>query len=571
MEVDQNHEKSHLKTENSSVNTSSLKKKIFKPKKAIANILNNSILGIGNTLLNKDGSKQHQETKAFHKISKYNPHENNSVMWVDSTKTSVIALTNKGTLCSWGENKSSLGRRVIDSNMDCYTPMLIKCPNRIMDFNCGYNHVIALSVEGIVFSWGNNEFGQLGLIGFPIGPNSERDEPSELLIFKNIPIKNVYAKANTSFAISQFGNNLYGWGDNSNSQLGINDEIYKKIPTPTVIEVASKLNQDYLMVLKRNGSTSYCIMLMKQSNKVLQSMLYFSNKFLYSKEQELISEYNLIKEQIKSFSDRKSIEYLKSDPSAAKDSLKRIKYFSDCIEKRLNQLKHKKASENEALDYNRNSKKMSVLANQIQNTVNNNLEDFLDGMFKRAKNNIVSEKGKNISQILNHEGKSIKNNNEMYHYSEILDVCKIVLEEGESLLLKHEKKEINKFPVFLSKLKQVNDLLSSLKISNHKENCNSITEIYSVMDKKIVDLEKTHKEFFPDDSKEVKVRKDTWATDCDNLTEESDYIDKTRDIFKSLVDLKKNNLNLTKMIQFYSEKLYNNKLIGLIPEFKKSK
>ena len=44
-------------------------------------------------------------------------------------------------------------------NVSCFTEYNIA----IIDISCGKKHTLALSDQGVIFSWGSNEFGQLGL------------------------------------------------------------------------------------------------------------------------------------------------------------------------------------------------------------------------------------------------------------------------------------------------------------------------------------------------------------------------------------------------------------------------
>lgn len=44
-------------------------------------------------------------------------------------------------------------------NVSCFAENSIS----IIDISCGKRHTLALSDQGIIFSWGSNEFGQLGL------------------------------------------------------------------------------------------------------------------------------------------------------------------------------------------------------------------------------------------------------------------------------------------------------------------------------------------------------------------------------------------------------------------------
>jgi hypothetical protein len=44
-----------------------------------------------------------------------------------------------------------------------------------------------------------------------MNPNSQKDEPCEIVAFQNVKINQIFAKGSTSYAISE-DKNIYGWG-----------------------------------------------------------------------------------------------------------------------------------------------------------------------------------------------------------------------------------------------------------------------------------------------------------------------------------------------------------------------
>lgn len=569
---------------NTEVNKSvSIIRKKFKPKRVITNILYNTVLNmntryndISNSDLNNNdnpinsyiNNNNFREKKSYEKIRNYNPHKSHTITTVSCTSSSIILLTNQGTLCSWGQNNSALGRRIIDSKMDCYKPMIIKCSEKIIAIQCGYSHVLSLSKNGKIFSWGNNEYGQLGIQGLPLDINAERDEPYELTVFDKIPISSIYAQANSSFCITELANNLYGWGDNSQNQLGFYNPSNKngKVGTPTLIENISKCQQEYLIKQSRNGKATYCIFLMKPSNKILQSMIYFNNKYFYMKEEELKNELVLIKEQLRSYSSKKALDYLKTDPLAAKECLKRIMYFTKSIEKKI-------VSLNSELTNEENINLIHTI--ETQHSTNNleNLDEFLDDIYNKAEQSVIDKNFKNSG--VNSNSRQSKLNNlkiELVHYKEILEVSKLVLNEGEKLLLKQEKRNSSFFNAFLNRIQgRVNNLMK-IDLENTSKKSTSLSEIYLLLESMLKDLEKNSKEYLPDkkDSSQVNKnvgneRSEVTQSDYNNTNNiENLFIEKTKDLFNNLLQLKKSNLNLRKKIIDYSDKSYESLMKELI-------
>lgn len=78
--------------------------------------------------------------------------------------------------------------------------------------------VIFLCVGGHVFSWGQNQFGQLGL-GMH---GSSISTPQLMQSLQGIPFAQLSAGGAHSFAITLSGA-VFGWGRNKFGQLGLND------------------------------------------------------------------------------------------------------------------------------------------------------------------------------------------------------------------------------------------------------------------------------------------------------------------------------------------------------------
>lgn len=87
--------------------------------------------------------------------------------------------------------------------------------------------------------------------------NSEKDEPAEIQAFQNIKIKQIYASGNSSFSITEGGNNIYGWGSNENGQLGLNFETTKKVQTPKLIDLTENFVNEIVIFQDIFGKKSF--------------------------------------------------------------------------------------------------------------------------------------------------------------------------------------------------------------------------------------------------------------------------------------------------------------------------
>ncbi|MBP7051801.1 MAG: leucine-rich repeat domain-containing protein [Phycisphaerae bacterium] len=115
---------------------------------------------------------------------------------------------------AWGNNDH--GQLCLGNTTNepaCVSVTELPALGTITDIHAGQSHALAL-VEGVVYAWGNNAAGQLGL------PNSTAHRTTPIPV-SNLPsdIVKIAAGSNHSLAIDSTGR-LYGWGDNSSGQLG---------------------------------------------------------------------------------------------------------------------------------------------------------------------------------------------------------------------------------------------------------------------------------------------------------------------------------------------------------------
>ena len=143
-----------------------------------------------------------------------------------------LALNQVGGVYSWGCNLyGQLGRNQNINDPTSQKPTLIEGLNNITQIEAGFRHSLALDKDGNVYSWGHNEYGELG-------NNSTKDLyiPTKI---NNLPkIKKIVASHDYSLAIDE-NNNLWLWGENLYQQ--IDSDISKKfISTPQKLETKSQ-------------------------------------------------------------------------------------------------------------------------------------------------------------------------------------------------------------------------------------------------------------------------------------------------------------------------------------------
>ncbi len=125
-----------------------------------------------------------------------------------------LAADNRGEVWAWGSNED--GRLGQSSSDSAHSTVPLKVPmlQGVVAVQAGKAHSLALTQDGRVFSWGTNYSGQLGVSG----GNRSAPVPVEFLL-PDIRITAIGAVSDHSFALDSDGR-LWSWGENEFYQLG---------------------------------------------------------------------------------------------------------------------------------------------------------------------------------------------------------------------------------------------------------------------------------------------------------------------------------------------------------------
>ncbi|KAH7638224.1 rcc1 domain containing protein [Dermatophagoides farinae] len=172
----------------------------------------------------------------------------------------VIFITNNDHVYSYGRNNCGcLGIGNDYDNQDLIVePQKIHrlCGRKIVEFSAGRNHILARSKNGKIFACGSNEFGQLAL---PLDDyaGSSINIPQQIQSLRNEHIIGIACGAFHSLALTKRGI-IYGWGFNFWGQLGLGDNHNRFAPTilrqlqhENIVEIAC--GQHHSVALSRKG------------------------------------------------------------------------------------------------------------------------------------------------------------------------------------------------------------------------------------------------------------------------------------------------------------------------------
>jgi alpha-tubulin suppressor-like RCC1 family protein len=143
---------------------------------------------------------------------------------VSTGRSNTLALKINGTLWGWGGNwYGQLGLGNINNRM---LPTPIGTATDWIEIACGSAHTLSRKFNKTLWVWGFNYYGQLGLGDSRTGTN--RTTPTQLNI--DLDWSTIRACSNYTITIKTNGT-IWAWGSNTNGRLGLGDTIDRNVPT----------------------------------------------------------------------------------------------------------------------------------------------------------------------------------------------------------------------------------------------------------------------------------------------------------------------------------------------------
>jgi len=179
-----------------------------------------------------------------------------SALSVAAGDSSAYVIGSDGKLYDWGNNKS--GQLGIGSTKSRYRPGTVQLPDgaRPEAIAAGKFSAYAIGSNGVLYSWGQNEAGQLGNNSFSTIPSTT---PVRVALPSDVTPVKIAAGQSDAYALASNGT-VYAWGDNHAGQLGNSmiREHGSPVPVPVLLPsgvtpaaLASGLNSAY--VLTKDG------------------------------------------------------------------------------------------------------------------------------------------------------------------------------------------------------------------------------------------------------------------------------------------------------------------------------
>ena len=163
------------------------------------------------------------------------PMEGKTIVQISAKVWYALALASDGTVYSWGFNSwGQLGNGTSGTANNASAPVAVKTAGTPMDGKtivqvaAGATHSLALATDGTIYAWGKNEYGQLG-------NDSTTNSPVPVAVktagtpMEGKTIIQIHAGYEHSLALASDGT-VYTWGRNNFGQLGKNDATDAHIP-----------------------------------------------------------------------------------------------------------------------------------------------------------------------------------------------------------------------------------------------------------------------------------------------------------------------------------------------------
>ncbi len=162
-----------------------------------------------------------------HEIERINNFEDAVVKDISCGYYHNLALMNNGDVYAWGRNNCGQIGIGIGVEMQS-TPIKLELSkySSIKQIACGFHHSLALTENGEVLAWGENQFGQLGIGSYD---NTYNPVLVKFTNLENSQIKKISCSADCSYFLNKDGR-MYTCGRNDFGQLGIQNQKNKKFP-----------------------------------------------------------------------------------------------------------------------------------------------------------------------------------------------------------------------------------------------------------------------------------------------------------------------------------------------------
>ncbi len=136
-----------------------------------------------------------------------------------------MAMDEEGNIWGWGDNESGQLLLTGKKNTKVKEPTKLSVSGQFTQIACGGSTAFGLDHEGRLWSWGKNDYWQMGTN--EVGKNSS--EPRQVMLPEGLHIKEIHAYNSHTAVLTEEGE-VYQWGRTYSGQLGNGKRPYRSLP-----------------------------------------------------------------------------------------------------------------------------------------------------------------------------------------------------------------------------------------------------------------------------------------------------------------------------------------------------
>ncbi|KAL6498089.1 Ultraviolet-B receptor uvr8 [Orobanche gracilis] len=137
----------------------------------------------------------------------------------------TISVSSSGSLYTYGWSKyGQLGHGDFEDHLIPHKLEALR-ESRISQISGGWRHTMAVTSDGILYGWGWNKFGQVG-----VGDNIDHCSPVQVKFPHDQEVVTISCGWRHTLAVTK-RQNVFSWGRGTNGQLGHGDSVDRNVPT----------------------------------------------------------------------------------------------------------------------------------------------------------------------------------------------------------------------------------------------------------------------------------------------------------------------------------------------------
>lgn len=156
---------------------------------------------------------------------------------VNGNQPRMFAIASDGVTYAWGNNTN--GILGVGDTTARSSPVAVVGGLKFKRIFRGNTHIFGTTEEGLTYAWGGSAATTKGELG--VGDANRRSSP--VLVLGNLQFDELYPQSDISFGVAKTTGILYAWGENSNGTLGVGDTTARSSPVAVLNLSGTKIKK----------------------------------------------------------------------------------------------------------------------------------------------------------------------------------------------------------------------------------------------------------------------------------------------------------------------------------------